>query len=59
MFDFLLEISERLYKRCLTIETNVKPKSNSFYDSVLDTMEELVRTISEKEGYNLIKTRLS
>lgn len=45
MFDFLKDISLKVYERYLTLEKNIKSGSNSFYDSFLDLQEEMLRLI--------------
>lgn len=43
MFSFLKEIHNGLYERYLTLDRNIKAKSNSFYDSYLDLQESFVK----------------
>ncbi len=43
MFAFLKLVDNGLYERYLTLERNIKSKSNSFYDSYLDLQECFVK----------------
>lgn len=45
MFEYLKVIDTKLYERYLTLETNIKAQSDSFFDSYLDMLEHLVRVI--------------
>lgn len=53
-FDFLKQISIRVYERYLTLEKNIKSASNSFYDAYLDLQEELLRHIISDFGIEII-----
>lgn len=53
-FDFLKQISNRIYERYLTLEKNIKSASNSFYDAYLDLQEELLRYIISDFGVEII-----
>lgn len=53
MFEFFTQISEKLYNRGKTVETNIRAASNSFYDSYLDLTEELLKTIAETTNIEL------
>ncbi len=53
MFEFFTQISEKLYNRGKTVETNIRAASNSFYDSYLDLTEELLKTIAETANIEL------
>lgn len=50
MFEYLQQIDERIYARYLTVETNVKSASNSFYDSFLDLQEHFLKIIIEENS---------
>lgn len=50
MFEYLKEFSDIIYKRYETVETNIKAKSNSFYDSWLDMLEQLLSFLFDKEN---------
>ena len=56
-FDFLKQISSRVYERYLTLEKNIKSASNSFYDSYLDLQEELLRYIVASFEIEIITRR--
>lgn len=43
MFDYLKDIDRCLYERYLTLERNIKSRSNSFYDSYLDLQENFIK----------------
>lgn len=49
MYELLLKIDSKLGQRYKTIETNIKAKSNSFYESLLALLEGLARLIANKE----------
>ncbi len=49
MFDILKNWNGRLYERYLTLERNIKAKSNSFYDAFLDLLEEFLRYTLSRE----------
>lgn len=50
MYELLLKIDSKLGQRYKTIETNIKAKSNSFYESLLALLEGLARLIARKEN---------
>ena len=50
MFGFLEEIDRGLYERYLTLERDVKARSNSFYDAYLDLQEHFVKLVLEEQG---------
>ncbi|MBR2024682.1 MAG: hypothetical protein IKA02_02610, partial [Clostridia bacterium] len=56
-FEFLKQISNRVYERYLTLEKNIKSASNSFYDSYLDLQEELLRQIVADFDIEIISRR--
>ena len=56
-FDFLKQISPRVYERYLTLEKNIKSASNSFYDAYLDLQEELLRHIIASFEIEIITRR--
>ncbi len=43
MFRFLESIDRNLYERYLTLERNIKARSNSFYDAYLDLQEHFIK----------------
>ena len=45
MFEYLQEINPKLYERYLTLEKDIKAKSDSFYDSYLDMLEQFVKHV--------------
>ena len=45
MFKFLENIDHNLHERYLTLERNIKARSNSFYDSYLDLQEHFVKLV--------------
>ena len=45
MFDFLKELEHSLWERYLTLERNIKARSNSFYDAYLDLQEHFIKLI--------------
>lgn len=51
MFSFLEELHHNLYERYLTLERNIKARSNSFYDAYLDLLECFVKHLMLNEGY--------
>ncbi len=57
MFEYLKEISERLYSRYMTIESNIKSKSNSFFDAFLDMAEEYIKIVTEEYSIDTKKAR--
>ncbi len=54
MFDFLNYLGNKVVGRYKTVESNIRNRSNSFYDSFLDLLEDTVKTILMKEdiGYD-------
>lgn len=50
MFKILKVWDARLYERYLTLEKNVKAKSNSFYDAYLDLLEQFVTYVLTREA---------
>ena len=57
MFNILAVWDKRLYERYLTLERNIKAKSNSFYDAFLDLQEDFLRYVLEREGVTLEKRK--
>ena len=53
MFDFLNVINNNLYERYLTLERNIKARSNSFYDSYLDLQEHFVKLILAEQKFEI------
>lgn len=47
------ELPTRVYERYITVERNIKAASNSFYDSYLDLLEELVKAVAEEYSLEL------
>mgnify|MGYP001766171172 CR=1 FL=1 len=43
MFDYLVKLDDSIIHRYRTLETNIKSKSNSFYDSFLDLLEATIK----------------
>lgn len=54
MFDFLNYFGNKVVGRYKTLESNVRSRSNSFYDAFLDLLEDTIKTILMKEeiGYD-------
>lgn len=54
MFDFLSYLGNKVVGRYKTVESNIRSRSNSFYDSFLDLLEDTVKTIlvNEDIGYD-------
>ena len=50
MYELLNRIDHQLGNRYKTIETNIKAKSNSFYESLLAMLEGLARLIANEQG---------
>ena len=46
MFGFLENIDRKVYERYLTLERNIKARSNSFYDAYLDMQETFVKMVA-------------
>ncbi|MBR2987422.1 MAG: hypothetical protein IKC63_05335 [Clostridia bacterium] len=53
MFDFLDAIDHKLYERYLTLERNIKARSNSFYDSYLDLQENVIKFILAEAKFEI------
>ena len=53
MFDFLDNIDHNLYERYLTLERNIKARSNSFYDSYLDLQEHFVKLVLAEQAFEI------
>ena len=53
MFDFLDNIDHNLYERYLTLERNIKARSNSFYDSYLDLQEHFVKLVLVEQAFEI------
>ena len=53
MFDFLDNIDHNLYERYLTLERNIKARSNSFYDSYLDLQEHFVKLVLADQAFEI------
>lgn len=58
MMEYLSVISSSVYERYNTLEKNIKSKSNSYYDSYLNLVEETVKRILDSNGvlYDSTKT---
>lgn len=54
MLDFLNYLGNKVVGRYKTVESNIRNRSNSFYDSFLDLLEDTVKTIlmNEDIGYD-------
>lgn len=53
MFDFLDNIDHNLYERYLTLERNIKARSNSFYDAYLDLQEHFVKLVLAEQAFEI------
>ena len=53
MFKFLENIDHNLYERYLTLERNIKARSNSFYDSYLDLQEHFVKLVLADQAFEI------
>lgn len=53
MFGFLEKIGSGLYERYLTLERNVRARSNSFYDAYLDLQEHFVKTALSEQPFDI------
>ena len=53
MFNFLDSIDHNLYERYLTLERNIKARSNSFYDSYLDLQEHFVKLVLVEQAFEI------
>ena len=53
MFDFLDNIDHNLYERYLTLERNIKARSNSFYDAYLDLQEHFVKLVLVEQAFEI------
>ena len=53
MFGFLENIDRKVYERYLTLERNIKARSNSFYDSYLDMQEQFVKLVLSKQRFEI------
>ena len=54
MFDFLNFFGNKVIGRYKTVESNIRNRSNSFYDSFLDLLEDTVKAVlmNEEIGYD-------
>ena len=53
MFKFLDNIDHNLYERYLTLERNIKARSNSFYDAYLDLQEHFVKLVLADQAFEI------
>ena len=53
MFKFLENIDHNLYERYLTLERNIKARSNSFYDAYLDLQEHFVKLVLAEQTFEI------
>ena len=53
MFKFLDNIDHNLYERYLTLERNIKARSNSFYDAYLDLQEHFVKLVLIEQAFEI------
>ena len=53
MFKFLDNIDHNLYERYLTLERNIKARSNSFYDAYLDLQEHFVKLVLAEQAFEI------
>ena len=53
MFNFLDLIDHNLYERYLTLERNIKARSNSFYDAYLDLQEHFVKLVLAEQAFEI------
>ena len=53
MFNFLNSIDHNLYERYLTLERNIKARSNSFYDAYLDLQEHFVKLVLVEQAFEI------
>ena len=53
MFDFIDSIDHNLYERYLTLERNIKARSNSFYDAYLDLQEHFVKLVLAEQAFEI------
>ena len=53
MFKFLDDIDHNLYERYLTLERNIKARSNSFYDAYLDLQEHFVKIVLAEQAFEI------
>ena len=53
MFNFLDSIDHNLYERYLTLERNIKARSNSFYDAYLDLQEHFVKLVLADQAFEI------
>lgn len=53
MYQLLNRINEKLGDRYKTVETNIKAKSNSFYESLLALLEGLARLIAKEQSIKI------
>ena len=53
MFNFLDSIDHNLYERYLTLERNIKARSNSFYDAYLDLQEHFVKLVLAEQAFEI------
>ena len=53
MFIFLDNIDHNLYERYLTLERNIKARSNSFYDAYLDLQEHFVKLVLADQAFEI------
>ncbi len=55
--EYLNELDKLVYNRYLTVERNIKARSNSFYDSFLDLIEATIKTILDNNNLEYDTTR--
>ena len=53
MFKFLENIDHNLHERYLTLERNIKARSNSFYDAYLDLQEHFVKLVLADQAFEI------
>ena len=53
MFNFLDSIDHNLYERYLTLERNIKARSNSFFDAYLDLQEHFVKLVLVEQAFEI------
>lgn len=53
MFDFLNHIHSSLFERYLTVERNIKARTNSFYDSYLDLQEHFIKFVLAEQSFDI------
>ncbi len=53
LIDFLKVTDDKIYRRYVTVERNIKAASNSFYDSYLDLLEEFLKVVAAEFDISL------